>query len=84
MSSVTEEELFRLTDCEHLDDIRVISLKDKQCKQCLKVLQGCANLTILYLQNNCLLPKDLAYLQTFSNLKKIDLSGNQLEALPTG
>lgn len=52
MSTVTEELLLELTDCDHLEDIRVISLRNRQVKQCLKCLAGASNLTILYLQNN--------------------------------
>ena len=38
MNNVTEELLLELTDCEHLEDIRVLSLRNRQCRQCLKVL----------------------------------------------
>ena len=82
MNNVTEELLLELTDCENLEDVRVISLRNRQCKQCLKVLSGCVNLNIVYLQNNQLLVKDLTYLHTFKSLKKIDLSDNNLDGLP--
>jgi hypothetical protein len=38
----------------------------------------------LYLQNNLINVKDLQNLQSFANLKKIDLSENQLDSLPSG
>ena len=82
MSQVTEELLLELTDCEQLDDIKVISLRNRQIRQCMKMLSKCPNLTIIYLQNNQLLVKDLTYLHLFQNLKKIDLSDNQLDGLP--
>lgn len=40
------------------------------------------NVNIIYLQNNQILVKDITYLHTFANLKKIDLSDNQLDELP--
>lgn len=46
---VTSELLLELTDCQHLDEIRVVSLRNRQCKTCLKVLSECANLNIIYL-----------------------------------
>lgn len=46
------------------------------------MLSGCPNLNIVYLQNNQIMVKDLTYLHTFQNLKKIDLSDNQLDGLP--
>lgn len=52
MNNVTEELLLELTDCEHLEDVRVISLRNRQCRQCLKVLSSCQNLSIVYLQSN--------------------------------
>jgi Leucine-rich repeat (LRR) protein len=73
-SIVTEELLLELTDCEHLDQIKVVSLRSRQLKHCLKCLADCPNLTILYLQHNQV--KDLQLLNTFSQLKKIDLSDN--------
>lgn len=65
MSLVTEELLLQLTDCETLEEIRVISLRNKQLKQCLKVLGSCSNLSIAYLQNNQIMVKDLNFLHTF-------------------
>jgi len=82
MSIVTEELLLQLTDCETLEEIRVISLRNKQLKQCFKVLSSCPNLTIAYLQNNLIMVKDLNFLHTFENLKKIDLSDNMIDNLP--
>lgn len=82
MSIVTEELLLQLTDCETLEEIRVISLRNKQLKQCFKVLSSCSNLTIAYLQNNQIMVKDLNFIHTFENLKKIDLSDNLLDNLP--
>ena len=32
MNNVTEELLLELTDCENLEDVRVISLRNRQCK----------------------------------------------------
>lgn len=49
MNNVTEELLLELTDCENLEDVRVISLRNRQCRACLKVLSGCPNLNIVYL-----------------------------------
>jgi hypothetical protein len=82
MSIVTEELLLQLTDCETLEEIRVISLRNKQLKQCFKVLSSCSNITIAYLQNNQIMVKDLNFIHTFENLKKIDLSDNLLDNLP--
>jgi Leucine-rich repeat (LRR) protein len=81
-NTVTEELLLELTDCEHLEDIRVVSLRNRQLKQCLKCLAECTNLNILYLQSNQVMLKDLSLLHSMQNLKKIDLSDNQLESLP--
>ena len=76
MNVVNEDLLLQLTECEHLDEIRVFSLRNKQLTQCLTQMSECENLTILYLQNNLINLKDLHNLQYFSNLKKIDLSDN--------
>ena len=43
------ELLLKNTDCETLDEIRVISLRNQQITQALKVLSRCENLTIVYL-----------------------------------
>lgn len=48
----------------------------------MRVVSKCIYLQILYLQGNLLNVKDLSYLQSFENLKKVDLSNNQLESLP--
>lgn len=48
----------------------------------LRVVSKCPNLSILYLQGNLLSVKDLSYLQSFENLKKVDLSNNSLDSLP--
>ena len=48
----------------------------------LRVVSKCTNLNILYLQGNLLNVRDMINLQAFENLKKIDLSFNQLESLP--
>ena len=82
MSIVTEELLLQLTDCETLEEVKVISLRNKQLKQCFKVLGSCPNLTIAYLQNNMIMVRDLTFLHTFQNLKKIDLSDNMIDNLP--
>jgi Leucine-rich repeat (LRR) protein len=83
-SLVTEPLLLRLTECDSLSEIRVISLRNQQLTGCLKILSKCENLEIAYLQGNFLQEKDLLYLQTFQNLKKIDLSDNSLISLPPG
>ena len=82
MNHLTEDLLLELTECEQLEDIRVIRLSRGNRKQCLKVLSQCANLNICYLDHNQLMVKDLTYLHSFQNLKKIDLSDNQLDGLP--
>lgn len=79
---VTESLLLRLTECETLQEIRVISLRNQQLTGCLKTLSKCENLTIAYLQGNFLQEKDLMFLQSFGNLKKIDLSDNSITSLP--
>ena len=76
MSIVNEELLLGITDCDTLEEIRVISLREKQLTQCLKTLSNCDNLTVAYLQNNQIGLKDMSFLHTFHNLKKIDLSDN--------
>jgi hypothetical protein len=83
MSIVTEELILEFTDCESLEDVRVISLRNRQIRQGIKVLSQCPNLNIAYLQNNQIMVKELNFLHTFQNLKKIDLSDNHLETLPT-
>ena len=70
------EILLKNTDCETLDEIRVISLRNQQITQCLKILTKCENLTILYLQDNMINVKDLNNLQFLPSLKKLDLSDN--------
>jgi Leucine-rich repeat (LRR) protein len=79
---VTESLLLRLTECDSLQEIRVISLRNQQLTGCLKTLAKCENLTIAYLQGNFIQEKDLMHLQSFSNLKKIDLSDNSITSLP--
>ena len=59
MNVVNEDLLLQLTECEHLDEIRVFSLRNKQLTQCLRQMSECENLTILYLQNNLISLKDL-------------------------
>ena len=61
-SIVNEEFLLQLTDCDSLDEIRVISLRNQNFTSSLKVLSNCKNLTICYLQGNKLNVKDLMYL----------------------
>lgn len=75
---VTEGLLLKLTECEDLSEIRVISLRNQQLTTCLKTLSTCENLTIAYLQGNLIQERDLANLQNFSNLKKLDLSDNNI------
>lgn len=82
MALVNDELLLAITDCDTLDEIRVVSLRDKRIQACLNVLARCPNLTIAYLQNNMLQVRDLSFLHMFRNLKKIDLSDNGIEALP--
>ena len=48
----------------------------------MKTLANCENLTITYLQGNFLQERDLMFLQSFRNLKKIDLSDNSIVSLP--
>ena len=48
----------------------------------LRVVGKCTSLSILYLQGNLLNVRDLSNLQSFQQLKKIDLSNNALESLP--
>ena len=76
MSLVNDQLLLGITDCDSLEEVRVISLRDKRLTQCLNSLVRCPNLTIAYLQNNIIAPRDLSFLQMFKNLKKIDLSDN--------
>ena len=79
---VTEALLLRLTDCETLDEIRVISLRNKELSSCLRKLSQCINLNIAYLQGNRLNLQDLMYLQAFRNLRKLDISHNHIVNLP--
>lgn len=72
----------RLTECDKLSEIRVISLRDQHLTGCLKTISRCENLTIAYLQGNFLQERDLMYLQSFSQLKKLDLSDNSITTLP--
>ena len=53
-SLVTEQLLLRLTECDNLNEIRVISLRDQHLTGCLKTISRCENLTIAYLQGNFL------------------------------
>ena len=62
MNVVNDELLCELTDCESLDEIKVLSLRNKQLTQCVKHLTECTSLNILYLQNNMLGVKDLGFL----------------------
>jgi hypothetical protein len=61
-SLVTEALLLRLTECESLTEIRVISLRNQQLTGCLKTLSKCENLTIAYLQGNFIQERDLMFL----------------------
>lgn len=61
-SIVTEGLLLRLTDCESLEEIRVISLRNKELSSCLRMLSQCPALTIAYLTGNRLHMQDLMYL----------------------
>ena len=79
MSFINDDLLLQLTDCDNLEEIRVISLRNKQLTSCLKYLHRCENLVIAYLSHNIINLKDLSYLQSFQNLKKIDLSHNSIE-----
>jgi hypothetical protein len=51
-SLVTEALLLRLTDCDSLEEIRVISLRNKELTSCLRMLSLCPNLNIAYIQGN--------------------------------
>lgn len=48
-SLVTEALLLRLTDCDTLEEIRVISLRNKELTSCLRILSQCTTLNIAYL-----------------------------------
>lgn len=82
MEQVTEELLLMLTECNNLDEINVISLRNKQYTSCLQVLSQCSNLVIAYLQNNRLTINDLNFLSHFKELRKLDLSNNKIKVLP--
>lgn len=82
-SIVNEALLLKLTECEDLSEIRVISLRNQKLSSCLKTLSRCENLTIAYLQGNLINEADLIHLQNFSNLKKLDLSENNIQNLPS-
>ena len=85
MKPVTEDLLFQMSDCESLDQIEVLSFKfiedghHERHTSVLRVVSKCSNLAILYLQSNLINVRDLHCLQTFENLKKIDLSNNELD-----
>ena len=49
MNTVNDDLLFELTDCASLEEIRVLSLRNKDLTQCIKHLTECSNLNILYL-----------------------------------
>ena len=51
-SILNEALLLKLTECEDLTEIRVISLRNQKLSSCLKILSSCENLTIAYLQGN--------------------------------
>ena len=88
MKPVTEDLLFQMSDCDSLDQIEVLSFKfiedghHEKHSSVLRVIQKCPNIAILYLQSNLINVRDMHHLQTFENLKKIDLSNNQLDSLP--
>ena len=82
MEQVTEELLLMLTECNTLDEINVISLRNKQYTTCLQVLAQCPNLVIAYLQNNRINLSDLSNLSYFKELRKLDLSNNNIKNLP--
>ena len=88
LETVTENELFIKSDCDSLEQIEVLSFKyvddsnHTRYSNVLKVVSRCENLSILYLQGNKLSIKDMPFLHSFKNLKKIDLSDNELETLP--
>lgn len=47
--SVTTAQILELTDCADPQDIRVLSLRSQQLRQCLATVAQCVNLVILYL-----------------------------------
>lgn len=57
--------MLELTDCDDPQDIRVLSLRGRQLRQCLQTVSQAENLTILYMQQNALLSQDLRFLASF-------------------
>jgi Leucine-rich repeat (LRR) protein len=81
---ISNQEILLLnTDCQSLDQIRVIYLRNQGIAQAFKMLAKCENLTVLYMQQNLVMATDLLHLQTMSKLRRLDLSSNKLETLPS-
>ncbi|CAI2372624.1 unnamed protein product [Moneuplotes crassus] len=79
---ISEELLLSLTECKSLDEINVLSLRNRGYTTCLDVLKRCPNLVIAYLQNNRIITSDLQNLSSFKELRKLDLSNNKIKVLP--
>jgi hypothetical protein len=47
---ITTDMMLELTDCDDPQDIRVLSLRGRQLRQCLQTVSQAENLTILYMQ----------------------------------
>ena len=60
----------------------MISFRNQNYTSCLCLLSKCPNLIIAYLQQNRLQSSDLSYLICFKELRKLDLSKNNLKSLP--
>jgi len=82
LNVVSEEALLELTECQTLDKILVISLRNKDLNVYVKMLSYCKNLRIAYCQGNQTIPKELNYLQDFAHLQKLDLTDNNIASLP--
>jgi Leucine-rich repeat (LRR) protein len=74
--TISEELLLQLTDCDHLDQIKVISLRNKQLRQVFQLLCSCSNIQIAYLQGNAISSKDLEFMKGMHSLRRLDLSNN--------
>jgi Leucine-rich repeat (LRR) protein len=80
--TITPDLLLELTDCERLDQIKVLSLRNKGLNNAISEISICPNLQIAYLQGNRLTSLDLNFITSFSFLLKVDLSSNQIKMLP--
>ena len=80
---ITDETLLDLTECATLNEILVISLRNRKLVSFLRLLSYCKNLRVAYCQNNRVSPVEIALLPRFDNLVKLDLSNNELLFIPT-